>query len=173
MDIIFDCPKCGQELEVDSSGAGSEINCPSCNQSIIIPAAASPAVRTGGAAVPDNITAIGAHPINPIASSAAAKIEMHLKVPVRATPTESLIEKPLPPLDVAAKDTDKKIRIKTIRHTDCIEVGHDRFDELVSQFLARVGEENIISINSINYTNLDIGTQKLMTEYGVLVVYRG
>ena len=35
-----------------------------------------------------------------------------------------LIEKPPPPLEVAAKESDKKIRIKTIRHTDCIEVGH-------------------------------------------------
>ena len=96
---------------------------------------------------------------------------MHLRVPVHKT-TESLITKPLAPLEVA-KDADKVIRIKTIRHTDCIEVGHDRFDEVVSNFLGKVGETNIISINSITYTNLDIGTQKIMTEYGVLVVYKG
>jgi hypothetical protein len=76
-------------------------------------------------------------------------------------------------LEVAAKESDKKIRTKTIRHTDCIEVGHDKFDEVVTNFLSKVGEANIISINPINYTYLDIGTQKLMTEYGVLVVYRG
>ena len=97
---------------------------------------------------------------------------MHLRVPVHKTPTESLIEKPLVPLE-AAKDADKKIRTKTIRHTDCVEVGHDRFDEVVSNFLAKVGEANIISINTITYTNLDIGSQKIMTEYGVLVVYKG
>jgi len=98
---------------------------------------------------------------------------MHLRVPVRTTPTESLIEKPLAPLEIAAKETDKKIRIKTIRHTDCIEVGHDRFDEIVSNFLAKTGEANIISISTITYTNLDIGTQKIMTEFGVLIVFRG
>ena len=114
-----------------------------------------------------------AHPVNPIASSAAAKVEMHLKVPMHDSPSESLIAKPLKPLEVTAKETDRHIRIKTIRHTDCIEVGHDRFDEIVTEFLTKVGEGNIISINSINYTFLDIGTQKLMTEYGVLVVYRG
>ena len=98
---------------------------------------------------------------------------MHLRVPVRKT-TESLIEKPLPPLDAAAaKDTDKKIRTKTIRHTDCIEVGHDKFDEIVSNFLAKTGEANIISINTINYSHLDIGTQKLLTDFGVMIVFKG
>src|SRR5262245_26818050 len=37
MDVIFNCPKCEQELAVDSSGAGSEINCPSCGEPIVIP----------------------------------------------------------------------------------------------------------------------------------------
>jgi DNA-directed RNA polymerase subunit RPC12/RpoP len=172
MDIIFNCPKCEQELEVDSSGAGTEIDCPSCGEKILIPQPGTKGTRTmdttGHIPVSGGVT-----PINPIATSAAAKVEMHLKVPVHAKPTESLIAKPLPPLEVAAKESDKKIRIRTIRHTDCIEVGHDRFDEIVSQFLGKVGETNIVSINSINYTFLDIGTQKLMTEYGVLVVYKG
>jgi hypothetical protein len=30
----------------------------------------------------------------------------------------------------------------------------------------------VISINSINYTILDIASQKLMTDYGLQVVYR-
>jgi DNA-directed RNA polymerase subunit RPC12/RpoP len=174
MDIIFNCPECEQELEVDSAGAGTEIDCPSCGEKILIPQPGTEGTRTTAdsdlAGIP---LAPGAHPINPIASSAAAKVEMHLKVPVHDKPAESLIAKPPPPLEVAAKDSDKKIRIRTIRHTDCIEVGHDRFDEFVSEFLGKVGEANIVSINSINYTFLDIGTQKLMTEYGVLVIYKG
>jgi len=113
------------------------------------------------------------HPVNPIASSAAAKVEMHLKVPVRTTPTESLIERPPPPLEAAAKETDKRIRVKTIKHTDCIEVGHDKFDEVVSNFLGKIGEANVISITTLTYTHLDIGTQKLLTDFGVMVVYRG
>ena len=108
-----------------------------------------------------------------IPSSAAAKVEMHLKVPVHSAPAASLIPKAVVATEVAPKEADRKVRIKTIRHTDCIEVGHDRFDDVVSLFLGKVGEKNIISINSINYTFLDIGTQKLMTEYGVMVIYRG
>ena len=174
MDIIFNCPKCEQELAVDSTGAGSEINCPACGEKIVIPAASkAPAAH---APVPHAPAAPHdpAHPVNPIATSAAAKVEMHLKVPVGSKPTESLIGKPQAPLEIAAKkESDRMIRVKTIRHTDCIEVGHDKFDEFVTNFLIKIGESNIISINAMTYTHLDIGSQKLMTDYAVMVVYRG
>ncbi len=174
MDVIFNCPKCEQELAVDSSGAGTEIECPSCGESLVIPEPS--VVPRPGVAVPNDgggaAARVEAHPVNPIASSAAAKVEMHLRVPSNKA-TESLIAKPLPPMEVAAKEVDKKIRTKTIRHTDCIEVGHDKFDEVISNFLVKVGESNIISINTLNYTYLDIGTQKLLTDFGVLIVYRG
>ena len=174
MDVIFNCPKCEQELAVDSAGAGQEINCPSCGEAIIIPRGdgagrglSGDSSRGGGGGGIPTIA-----PVSAMASSAAAKVEMHLRVPVHKT-TESLIEKPLAPLEVAAKETDKKIRVKTIRHTDCIEVGHDKFDEMTTNFLVKVGEANIISITPLTYTHLDIGSQKLMTEYGIMVVYRG
>ncbi len=164
MDVIFNCPQCDQELAVDSSGAGSEISCPSCGANIIIPGPGAPR------AVP---TAEGA-PLkaSPINSSAAAKIEMHLRVPDHKT-APSLIAKPLVPLEAAAKETDKKMRVKTIKHTDCVEVGHDRFDEVVTNHLDKIGEANIISITTISYSHLDIGTQKLLEDFGVLIVYRG
>lgn len=170
MDVIFNCPKCDQELAVDSSGSGTEINCPSCGEPIIIPQperAARPSPDSNS-----SLPRLDAQPVNPIASSAAAKVEMHLRVPVHKSPSAPLIEKPLAPLDVT-KDGDKKIRTKTIRHTDCVEVGHDRFDEIVSNFLGKVGEANIISVNPITYSHLDIGTQKLLTDFGVMIVYKG
>ena len=167
MDIIFDCPKCGQELAVDSSGAGSELNCPSCGEKIVVPSAPA------GVTPPPPSGTAAAHLQSAMASSAAAKVEMHLKVPVHKGPTEVLIEKPKTTLEVAAKETDRKIRIKTIRHTDCIEVGHDKFDEVVTNFLQKVGEANVVSINSLTYTHIDIGSQKLLTDYAVMVVFRG
>lgn len=171
MDIIFNCPKCEQELAVDSTGAGSEINCPACGEKIVIPASPKPASPVPHAAPAPHDPA---HPVNPIATSAAAKVEMHLKVPVGSKPTESLIGKPQVPLEVAAKkESDRQIRVKTIRHTDCIEVGHDKFDEFVTNFLQKVGETNVINISPLTYTHLDIGTQKLLTEYAVLIVYKG
>ena len=172
MDLLFKCPNCEQELEVDGSAAGSEINCPSCSEAIVIPEpqSALPKPPAGAAPAPARLEA---HPVNPIDSSAARKVEMHLKVPMHEKSAEALISKPLTPLEVAAKDTDKKIRAKTIRRVDCLEVGHDRFDDAVTTFLDKVGEKNIISVTALSYTYLDIGTQKLLTDFGVMVVYRG
>lgn len=173
MDVIFQCPNCEQELEVDSSGAGSEISCPSCGETIVVPESGSAAQPRAEPPHPSKHPEAHQDAINPIAASAAAKEEKHFQVPVHDKPAESLIAKPLTPLEVAAKDTDKTVRVKTVRRIDCVEVGHDRFDEVVTGFLHKVGEDNIISVNTLNYTYLDIGSQKLLTDYGVLIVYRG
>jgi hypothetical protein len=175
MDVIFNCPKCNQELEVDASGAGEEIDCPSCGERIRIPAqgavgAPTPPPATGGWG-----TAPGQPPVvNAIAASAAAKVERHLKVPVRAdTKGELLIAKALPPLEVAAKESDRVLRVKCIRHVDCVEVGHDKFDEVVTTFLGKIGETNLVSITTISYSHIDISSQKLLEDYGVMIVYKG
>jgi DNA-directed RNA polymerase subunit RPC12/RpoP len=157
MDIIFNCTHCEQELSVENSEAGREIECPSCGEMIIIPAAK-----------PDQQS----HEVNAIKSSAAAKEEVHLKVPQHDKPEEKLISKPLKPLEAAAKE-GIKIRVKTIRRVDCLEVGRDRFDEMVTAYLDKIGESNIVSINTVAYTTIDIGSQKLLTDFGVMIVYKG
>jgi hypothetical protein len=98
---------------------------------------------------------------------------MHLKVPVRDKPAAPLIEKPKLPFEATAKGADKKVRVRTIRHATCIEAGRDKFDEVVTDFLNEVGETNVIGMHSINYEHFDVGTQKIMTDYGLVVVYRG
>jgi DNA-directed RNA polymerase subunit RPC12/RpoP len=165
MDIIFDCPNCQQELAVDSSGAGTEIECPSCGETITIPRESTKSVQ--------EFTPTTGQPVNPIAASAAAKVEKHLKVPVRDKPSELLIKKPPTPLEAVAKGADKKIRIHTIRHAQCVESGHDKFDEKVTEFLNEIGEANLVGVHTITYTFLDIASQKTLTDYGVLIVYRG
>src|ERR1700731_1079284 len=35
--MIFECPYCGQSLEVDDEGAGQTVDCPTCHQPVIIP----------------------------------------------------------------------------------------------------------------------------------------
>jgi len=92
---------------------------------------------------------------------------------VRDKPGEVLIGKPRPPLEIVQKGAGKRLRIQTIRHASCVESGHDHFDERVSEFLQEVGETNLISVNVINYEHFDVGIQKVMTDYGVLVVFRG
>ena len=157
MDLVFNCPSCKQQLEADSSMSGTAINCPSCGSHLVIPE-------------PD-ITNIRPH--NPIATSAAAREEHHFSVPVHDAPSEVLVQKPQVPVDMVASHGKKHLRIRVIRHTDCIEVGHDRYEEIVSDFLRKVGEPNIVSINSINYTHVDMGSRQLMTEFGVMIVYKG
>ena len=164
MDIIFDCPKCGQELAVDSAGAGTEIECPSCSEKITIPQESTKPASGG--------TLITGQPVNPIASSAAAKIEKHLKVPLSDKPGESLIKR-VQPVATSAKGAVKKIRIHTIRHAGCVEFGHDKFDEKVTEFLNEIGEANLIGIHTTSYSYLDVGTQKILMDFGVLIVYRG
>lgn len=176
MDLVFNCPSCEQELEVDDSGAGEEISCPACGKSIRIPSSsATAAVPTAapGTATEEPIGKWGVQPVNAIAASAAAKVERHLKVPVHAKPPDKLIAKPAVPLEVAAKESDRQLRTKCIRHVDCCEVGHDRFDEVVSSFLGKIGEHNVVSINTISYSFIDIGSQKLLTDFGVMIIYRG
>ncbi|MBM3839150.1 MAG: hypothetical protein FJ398_14525 [Verrucomicrobia bacterium] len=156
MNMIFSCPNCKQQLEAETSMAGTQIACPSCNTPIVIP---EPDVM--------NVRA------NPMASSAAAKEEHHFSVPVHEGPAEVLITKSAPTLEVSAKDGSKKMRMKCIRRTDCVEVGRDRFDDIVSEFLNKVGEDNIVSITPLTYTHMDLGSRQLLTDFGVMIVYKG
>ena len=107
-----------------------------------------------------------------MASSAARKEEKHFSVPVHDKPAESLITKPLAPLDVAAKEAIK-LRVKTIRHSDCVEVGKDHFDEVVTRFLEKIGETHLVSITPITYMHQDLASRQWIDDYGVLLVYRG
>ena len=157
MDLIFQCSNCDQEMAVDSVAAGSEIQCPACNQTLTVPEA-----------IPQNVQTL-----NPIAASAAAKEERHFSVPSHDEPTEALIKKPLAPLEVAAKDGDKKIRVRTIKHGDCIEVGKDKFDDVLTDFLGKIGEANIVSITPIIYSHTDIATRQMCTDFAVMIVFRG
>jgi hypothetical protein len=97
---------------------------------------------------------------------------MHLKVPVRSQPTERLIEKAPKPLEVAAKESDRRLKVKTIRRIDCVEVGHDHFDETVTKFIQQVGEQHVLQYIPVTYTYVDIGSQKILTDFGVMMVYR-
>lgn len=157
---------------MDQSGAGSEIECPSCGETITIPAASGPGagkVTTGQ--LPPAVPPPSAP--SAINSSAAAKMELHLKVPVRDKPAEPLIGKAKPPLEAVQKGAGRQLRIRTIRRAACIENGHDLFDDKVSAFIQEVGESNILSTHVVSYEQFDVGVQKIMTDYGLMIIYRG
>ena len=161
MDISFKCPICDQELEVDASGAGSNIECPSCSNSITVP-------HADPAAVVHIVAAVAPGPPEP------PKEEKHFSVPVHEkAPAQELIKKPNRPLDVVAKEGDKTMRIKTFKRSDCVEVGKDHFDEQVSAFLEKVGQTNIVSINPISYSFMELGSRAILADYGVMIVFKG
>jgi ribosomal protein S27E len=155
MDIVFNCTFCQTQLEVGSEASGQEIACPVCGKTITIPTTAPAGTKPPSARV------------TPTAD------EKRLAVALSEKPTESLIQKPKKTLEAAAKDLKPAIRVKTIRHSDCKEVGHDKFDETVTEFLNKVGDQNITSITPINYSYIEMGTQKMITDFGVMIVYRG
>jgi DNA-directed RNA polymerase subunit RPC12/RpoP len=163
MDINFKCPHCSQDLSVDESNAGSETQCPACNGTIVIPAASS-APGPGSATGPS---------LNPMATSAAAREpHKHFAVPQHEKAAEALIAKPLKPLDIAAKE-GITLRVKTLRHSDHVEVGKDHFDEHLGKFLNEIGEANIVKLEPIVYTHQDLASRQWITDYGMLIVYRG
>jgi DNA-directed RNA polymerase subunit RPC12/RpoP len=156
MDIVFRCEHCNQELSVDESGAGVEIQCPSCGQSIV---------------VPPRPPVVGGEERSPLLPP---REEKHFKVPTyEKAPPVAAIEKPNKPLDVAAKESDRKMRVKTIRHADHVEVGKDLFDDHVSDFLQKVGEPNIVSIQPFVYTHMELASRQWISDYGIMIVYRG
>jgi DNA-directed RNA polymerase subunit RPC12/RpoP len=165
MDIVFNCSNCNQELSVDSSAAGSEFDCPTCGSRVVVPEAEGPNDEHAPSA--PHTSGI----VNAIKASAAAREEHHFKVPVHDRAPETLIEKPRVPLEAAAKEA-VKIRVKTIRHSDCVEVGHDKFDEIVTNFLNKVGETHVVSIQPITYQYIEIGSQKVVTDYGLVIIYK-
>jgi len=65
-----------------------------------------------------------------------------------------------------------KMRLITLKHTQFIEMGKDLFDQRVTEFLQRIGEENIISVHPISYQHIDMTTRETVIDYGVVVVYR-
>lgn len=161
MDLTFKCPNCEQELEVDASGAGSEIECPACSKRITVPA-------------PEAEAAPVAEETASAAAAVPPKQEKHFAVPVHTHAPDTLIQKPnRRPLDIVAKEGDKTLRIKTFKRTDCQEVGKDHFDDTVSAFLEKVGQLNIVNVSPINYSYMELGTRAILTDYGVMIIFKG
>jgi len=186
MDIVFYCTNksCGQELAVDESGAGSEIECPTCGEVLVVPA------PTPENTVDATITPIPTEPApapkpelpatkpGGAAKGASGKIvipkkEKSFSVPVHSGPGEVLIKKSKPTLEVAAKESDRKVRLKTIRHSECQEVGKDKYDETVTDFLQKIGLDNIVGVHPISYSHFDVTTRQVLSDFGLMIIFKG
>jgi endogenous inhibitor of DNA gyrase (YacG/DUF329 family) len=161
MDITFNCPHCGLSLEVDQDAAGQQFDCPTCQKTVTVPSAPAQPAKPAPAVA----TATQA--------AGAVREEKRMAVPASQKSIGSLIQKPNKSLEVVAKESKPGIRVKTIRHSDCKDGGKDRFDDVVSEFLNKIGDQAIVSVTPINHSYLDTATQKILTDFGVMVIYRG
>jgi ribosomal protein S27E len=55
----FPCPRCGQNIQCDTGYAGTQINCPSCQQSIVVPQSSRAAAATAKSKAWRNILITG------------------------------------------------------------------------------------------------------------------
>lgn len=156
MDTSFSCPQCGLHITADESVVGEEIDCPDCGAKFRVPPPAKPKPKPAPVGEPPK----------PAAHEAEHK---PLVVPHHSGPAESLVKKATP---AEAKPEPPKIRVKTIKRSACVEVGHDTFDEKVTEFLNKVGQENLISVSPISYGAMD-ATGHMLPDYGIMIIYKG
>lgn len=177
MDTSFSCPKCSLHITADESVVGEEIDCPECNEKFRVPPPAKPKPFSivPKVAMPAAAPSASTPHAAPAAAEAHKPANAHapehkpLSVPRREGSQESLVKK-----TVHAEDLheEKKIRVRTIKRGSCVEVGHDLFDEKVTEFLNKVGRENIIHMSAITYGAMD-STGHMLPDYGIMVVYNG
>lgn len=163
MDINFTCPNCEVLLTADDSMIGDEIQCPSCNLTFNVPE---------GTPVPpppavDPVEEMFAPPRE---EEEKPRKKVTLTLP-SSTPSDARIEKANKSLEVAAKLSITYV-VRTIRRSECVVNGKDRFDDIVAEVLSGAGEGNLHSVSPIQYSYLDKATQQVLTDYGVLVIYK-
>ena len=55
---------------------------------------------------------------------------------------------------------------------ECSELGHDKFDVVLNEFLTTLNRDQLISIQSVNYAHFDPSTQKYLDDFGAMIVYQ-
>lgn len=192
MNILFNCTKCSQEMSVEEAAIGMEVDCPNCGENLTIPQGKPDPDSTSeepSAENPETDKAKGG------GGSAAAPSKdepkkgedppKKLAVPIRPknAPKEKLeefdhkgvkskAEREKEKEQKAGEKKESQICVKTIRRNQCLEMGHDNFDEVVGEFLRSIGQEAVISITTTTYSYFD-SQGKSLGDYGVMIVYKG
>ena len=144
-EFSFNCPFCNLELSVDENHAGQEVECPGCNEILIIPTPAQAAAGDG--------------------------------LPSEALANAEIVKPKNRPLDIAAK-ASKSLRIRSFRHHEFMKDGNDTFDAEVSKFIGGLIEDDIVSIQPIQYSHVEKvtmdgqETERIANQYGIVVVYK-
>ena len=158
-DLNFDCPHCGQNLTIDENQSGEQIDCPTCSKPFEIP-------KPGD----QNVKLLS----NKESSSEETESdEKKYSVPVHEGKPEILVKskKSNQAIEEESIEGDGRICAKTIKRGDCIELGQDKFDEALNEFLGKLKREQILSVHPVNYAHYDPATQKYLDDYGAMVIY--
>jgi hypothetical protein len=54
-----------------------------------------------------------------------------------------------------------------------VDSSKDKFDQVVSDLLQKIGEKHLIALYPVSYSHVDPVSQKLVEDYGVMVYFRG
>lgn len=93
----FDCPSCGQTLQVDASSAGQVVECPSCGQHLQIPEAPAPKNTPPKRKVAATAAAHGARRTTATSTkSAPANASARKKTPSRSSASSSSFQSAVP-----------------------------------------------------------------------------
>lgn len=164
MDINFACPNCNVLLTADDSMVGDEIQCPQCSLTFNVPEG-SPVPPPAAVDPTEEILAATTTP------ELKPRQRINLMLPSSAPGTSALIEKANKPLEVSAKQGISFV-VRTIRRSECLVNGKDRFDDMVAEVLSGVGEEHLHVITPISYSHVDNATKQVLADYGVMIIYK-
>ena len=91
---------------------------------------------------------------------------------MREGPAEMLVKKKIAVEPADTPPHAKRYRIRCIKRINCVEVGHDLFEEKVAKAIEKIGDENVVSLHPISYGYMDT-VGHMLPDYGVMIVYKG
>ncbi len=176
MYVTFNCLKCNQELEVEQDMIGEQIECPTCSELLTIPDGKQAPLAVPSppppAPTPGEPTAASSPSLSEPPPAAPPKEKHSLSVPMREGPGEILVKKKVAIETIATTPQAKQFRIRCIKRINCVEVGHDLFEEKVAKAIEKIGSENVVSLHPVAYGYMDT-TGHMLPDYGVMIVYKG
>lgn len=162
MNVVINCPHCNQEMIIDESGVGQTVDCPACSQEFTIPQG-----RPEEEVLKEREAAQN--------SAAPEPKKEDKKKEKKPMPSKEELDALLPGAnrgksETAAAADAPGIKVKTIQHHLCIDMGKDLFDEQVAEVLNSIPREDIINVNPLAYSYKDSGGD-IISDYGVMIVY--
>lgn len=172
MNIVINCPHCNQEMVIESDFVGQSVPCPTCSKDFEIPQGRpEEEVKAERAAAAAAQPAASPQP----AAAAAPKKEEKKDDKKKPMPSKEELDKLLPNASKstpAAQSTEDKpgVRVKTVQHHLCIDMGKDLFGDMVAKILDPIDPDDIINVSPLAYSHKD-SSGDILQDFGVMIIY--